>query len=66
MIDEYDIRISLCPISVAMFSSAPWMTLVVTGSTRRFVPPARPLPFPPAGPAPRLVVGLPFMSTPRF
>ena len=31
MIDEYDMRMSLWPISVAMFSSAPWMTLTVTG-----------------------------------
>ena len=27
-------RISLCPISTAMFSSPPWITLAVTGSIR--------------------------------
>ena len=45
MIDEYDIRMSLWPISVATFSSAPWMTLAVTGSTRRLA-----APIPSAGP----------------
>ena len=48
MIDEYDIRMSLWPISVATFSSAPWMTLAVTGSTRRLARVAPP-PFPSAG-----------------
>ena len=59
MIDEYDIRMSLWPISVAMFSSAPWMTLVVTGSTGRFEPPSRP-------PAPGAIVGVSFMVNPRW
>ena len=79
MIDEYDIRMSLWPISVAMFSSAPWMTLTVTGSTGRLEPPARPFPAfapaplprpaprPPSPPlAPRLFVGLSLMVIPRL
>ncbi len=34
MIDEYDIRASLCPISTAIDSSAPAITEAVIGSTR--------------------------------
>ena len=32
MIEEYDMRMSFQPISTAMFSSAPWITLAVTAS----------------------------------
>ena len=32
MIDEYDMRVSLCPTSSAMLSSAPAMTRAVIGS----------------------------------
>ena len=35
MIEEYDMRISFQPISTAMFSSAPWITLAVTASMGR-------------------------------
>ena len=35
MIDEYDMRMSFQPISTAMFSSAPWITLAVTASMGR-------------------------------
>ena len=34
MIDEYDMRASLWPISIAIESSAPPITAVVTGSMR--------------------------------
>src|SRR5262245_47252233 len=52
MMLEYDIRISLKPISIATLSSAPWMTLAVIGSTRL----RRPAPLPSALRARRVVV----------
>ena len=61
---------SLWPISVAMFSSAPWMTLTVTGSTGRldrppeFLPP--PFAAPPSPPVPRPLVGVSVMVSPRW
>jgi hypothetical protein len=52
MMLEYDMRMSLKPISIATFSSAPWMTLAVIGSMRLRRAAARRLPSPLARRAP--------------